>query len=400
MSEMKRLRLDDYALSAGVAIALLAGCGGAQPPISAPGAMPRSAMFVVQSPNDGFKVVYNFNPESGPNGGLLPINNKLYGTTTFGGAQGDGTIFEASTSGEERTLHSFQGNPDGAFPWSTPVSLNGKLYGTTYYGGEGFGTVFETSAAGAERILFNFHGDADGAYPYGGVVTNETGNLFVATFGGGQYGKGAVVRLTTAGHATLLHSFGNFSSSGDGTEPEAALTSVDGALYGTTYEGGTYGHGTVYEIMKSGGYRVLYSFGAGSGDGGGPSAPLIYVNGTFYGTTEYGGTRGNAGTVYAISTSGAEHVVYRFQGKSGEEPAGGLLYIHGLLFGTTSTGGSYQAGTLFKLTTSGEETVIHSFNNTDGEHPGCTLVEVNGALYGTTTGGGSHGGGTIFRVYL
>lgn len=385
--------------------AVLAGCGRLR---QAQDDMPPNAS-AVELAHGGYKVLYNFLAGGGdayfPYGGLVAVKDKLYGTSENGGTADDGTIYEASTSGKEHLIHSFGRNPDGVFPWAPPTSLNGKLYGTTYLGGSsGNGAVYGATAGGKEWIVYSFQSGQDGGNPYGGLITNGTGNLFGTTSAGGHDGNGTVFKLTTAGKKTVLHSFGG-TADYDGAYPYASPISVNGALYGTAYEGGRYGRGIVYEITKTGKYRELYSFGATSGDAAWPVAPLIYVNGAFYGTTEYGGTQSctdGCGAVYEISGSGVEQVLYRFQGTAdGKSPIGGLLFANGVLYGTTNEGGSYGLGTVFKLTTSGQETVLHSFSGVpDGANPWCALVKVAGALYGTTSKGGSGDAGTIFRIYL
>ena len=150
---------------------------------------------------------------------------------------------------------------------------------------------------------------------------------------------------------------------------------------------------------------MLHSFGSGT-DGTGPTADLIDVKGTLYGTTEEGGAY-NAGTVFSITTSGAEKVLYSFTGDTdGDSPQTGLIDIGGKLYGTTFRGGAHNDGTVFNITTRGRERVLHSFraNGIDGELPEAGLTDVNGTLYGTTiAGGGSdcsngYGCGTVFSI--
>jgi uncharacterized repeat protein (TIGR03803 family) len=162
-------------------------------------------------------------------------------------------------------------------------------------------------------------------------------------------------------------------------------------------------------------YKVLYSFGAGSNDGGLPEATLIDVGGTLYGTTLEGGTNGE-GTVFSITLSGIEKVPHSF-GKSpdGNNPEAGLRDVRGTLYGTTIKGGLHIAcgyysspvgcGTVFSITTGGTEKVLHSFNGADGYFPTASLVELKGKLYGTTENGGSYascyygfGCGTVFSI--
>jgi uncharacterized repeat protein (TIGR03803 family) len=122
------------------------------------------------------------------------------------------------------------------------------------------------------------------------------------------------------------------------------LIDVKGTLYGTTSAGGSSDNGTVYSISTTGTEEVLYSF-RGYSYGGEPLAPLIDVKGALYGTTAYG-------TVYSISTTGAETLLYHFTGeKSGESPAAPLIVVNDTLYGTTTKGGSgcghIGCGTIF-----------------------------------------------------
>lgn len=91
----------------------------------------------------------------------------------------------------------------------------------------------------------------------------------------------------------------------NGWYPVADLIAAGSTLYGTTEYGGSTGClvrgcGTIFAITTSGKERILHSFGKASGDGVNPSAALVKVNGAFYGTTLYGGTR-DMGTVFRIS---------------------------------------------------------------------------------------------------
>jgi uncharacterized repeat protein (TIGR03803 family) len=163
--------------------------------------------------------------------------------------------------------------------------------------------------------------------------------------------------------------------------------------------------------------KVLYSFVGGS-DGAHPTnEALIATDGTFYGTTEQGGGSGcessdGCGTVFQMSTSGAEKVLYGFKGKpDGQYAKGGIVEKSGVLYGATQGGGQYAYGTFFKTTTSGKETVLHSFGAVvsggyDGIDPygGLIYVQADNKFYGTTLAGGtgscgSGGGcGTVFSV--
>ena len=197
----------------------------------------------------------------------------------------------------------------------------------------------------------------------------------------------------------------------DGRTPQAGLIDVNGTLYGTTSEGGSFGCGTVFQLSTSGkAYKILYNFRGGR-DGANPVASLIYVNGKLFGTTENGGIGSHFGTVFSVSLSGKEHVLYRFgsssnsSGVNGTFPEAALIFVNGKFYGTTSQGGASNYGTVFELSTSGRERVLHSFDNSpDGANPAAPLIYVNDKLYGTTVGGGTYyysraaSFGTVFEL--
>ena len=255
---------------------------------------------------------------------------------------------------------------------------------------------------GLEHVLHDFSGTPDGNFPFAGLVAMN-GTLYGTTANGGTYGYGTIFSITASGTETVLHSFGYGS---DGVQPMAALVAVHGNLYGTTLYGGdaacspsTDGCGTVFRVSPSGKERVLHTFSA-EPDGLFPAAALLDVKGTLYGTTESGGVGG--GTVFSITTAGKETVLYTFpEVADGTAPEAGLIAVNGTLYGTTEGGGSADWGTVFSVSKTGtNERVLHSFsdNGSDGFRPESGLVAVKGMLYGTTPKGGIATVGTLFRV--
>jgi uncharacterized repeat protein (TIGR03803 family) len=112
-------------------------------------------------------------------------------------------------------------------------------------GANGYGTVFKITPTGTETVLHSFANDGtDGFNPYAGLVLDKTGNLYGTTNLGGVNGLGTAFKITPTGTETVLHSFANDGT--DGFYPFAGLVlGKKGILYGTTYEGGSFGHGTV-----------------------------------------------------------------------------------------------------------------------------------------------------------
>jgi uncharacterized repeat protein (TIGR03803 family) len=175
---------------------------------------------------------------------------------------------------------------------------------------------------------------------------------------------------------------------GNSYGPNGQLVAIGDVLYGTTqwggHTGGPYGSGdgTVFSLTTSGRY-FLYRFKGGS-DGDSPNGGLAYVDGILYGTTLDGGSgcpgRRGCGTVFAITPSGQEHLLYRFKGGSdGIAPNGSLLWFDSKLYGTTAGGGVTSpcrgsgsipgCGTIFSIDTSGNERVILASTATATEHP-------------------------------
>ena len=255
-----------------------------------------------------------------PSAGLVqPTDGNFYGTTTYGGAHGTGTVFKITSNGKLTTLHSFDPggywdsvNSDGSYPYAALVqATNGNLYGTTNGGGAGGGgTVFEITSNGTLTTLYNFCTVGpycvDSAYPFAGLIQATDGNLYGTTYYGGDPvstgpsgGEGTVFKITTNGTYTRLYSFCSGSDCTDGENPYAGLIqATDGNFYGTT-TGGASGNGTVFKITSSGTLTTLHSFDGA--DGSAPQAALVQaINGNLYGTTEGGGANGT-GTVFSLS---------------------------------------------------------------------------------------------------
>jgi uncharacterized repeat protein (TIGR03803 family) len=306
-------------------------------------------------------------------------------------------------------IYSFKGpSGDGAFPASGLIHLKGTLYGTTVDGGPytstcyrlGCGTVYAISASGNETVLHNFGGSGDGETPAATLI-NVKGTLYGTTIEGGTDSYGTVFSITTSGAESVLYSF---KGNGDGAYPYEGLIDVNGTLYGTTHAGGSEcystGCGTVFKITTSGKEKVVYSFKGGSGDGAAPEAGLTDVNGTLYGTTYEGGPN-DEGTVFSIKTSGKEALLHSFGGYGdGANARAGVIDVNGTFYGTTYDGGANDEGTVFSIKTSGKETVLHSFpaGSGDGFSPKAALVNVKGTLYSTTDHGGVDGFGTVFAI--
>ncbi len=411
------------AVSFGVTIAVLSGCGGLPPPIGAPAALKKGAPIVaprsaaatsysaaLRRASSGYQLLYSFRGDKDgkfPWAGLINVNGTLYGTTHGGGAHKAGTFFSITTTGTKKVLYSFGGGSHGSAPSGNFIAVKGTLYGTTDYGGAGScfggcGTVFSITTTGTEKVLYSFAGGSDGVHPNGSLI-NVNGTLYGTTSEGGGSGCsgsgcGTVFSITMTGTEKVLYSFAGGS---DGANPAAGLINVKGTLYGTTFTGGANGWGTVFSVTTTGTEKVVYGFCSQTScaDGLWPAAGLINVKSTLYGTTRNGGANG-WGTVFSVTTTGTEKVLYSFGGGSdGGDPVATLIHVNGKLYGTTYYEGNGEGcvngcGTVFSVTTTGSEKVLHSFGgDADGANPAANLVNLNGTLYSTTTYGGAGGCG-------
>ncbi len=292
---------------------------------------------------------------------VLATNGNFYGTTYQGGTgcayENCGTVFEITPEGKLTTLHSFE-PPDGANPVAGLVqAANGSFYGTTEYGSPDLcndeaycGTIYKITRKGNLKRL-NFFLGTDGALPVAGLLQATNGKFYGTTEYGGANGEGTVFDVTAAGKLTTLYSFAGYQT-GDGSEPNASLVqAIDGNFYGTTYNGGTDNFGTVFEITPGGTPIILHSFDYYSGDGAWPYAGLVQAtDGNFYGTAAGGGTNGGYGTIFEITAGGTLTTLHSFDYTDGDDITGGLVQAtNGTFYGTSYYGGANNYGTVFSL---------------------------------------------------
>jgi uncharacterized repeat protein (TIGR03803 family) len=358
-------------------------------------------------------VLYSFSATNGlapyPYAGVIrDTKGNLYGTTNLGGATGNGTIYKVDKKGIATTLYSFGGAPDGANPIGALIQdASGNFYGTTYAGGTtNTGTVYELTANGTEKVLHSFTFDSgDGWGPWATLVRDTNGNLFGTTVAGGTYGEGTLFALSPEGTETLLYSFG--ASATDGAFPNPELVrDGKGNFYGTTQSGGANGVGTVFKLTPSGTESVLYSFVHDGYNGYQPASGLVRDGkGNLYGTTLNGGLLAD-GSIYELTPKGIETVLYSFDGWGGDHPYAGLVRdSKGTLYGTAAGGGVLGQngyGSVFELLKNGGDTIVlHVFQGgADGGYPSYAKLirDSKGNLYGTTTYGGANLAGTIYKV--
>jgi len=378
-----------------------------------------------------YRVLHAFGAGGGLYGSLvLDADGDLYGESWGGGLYNNGTVFELSPSGngrwEKRVLHSFNWRTDGDFPSGGLIfDTAGNLYGTTSSGGANrAGTVFELKPGSRGWTFSVLYNSGSGA----GLVLDGAGDLYGTSGGGGKYGNGAAFELTPSSDGwteNVLYSFCPKTPCVDGDTPYAGLTwDATGNLYGTTELGGkgAQDYGTAFELKHkpdgSWQHLLLHSFPSFPGDGEVVYAGLVFdQRGNLYGATNSGGGNacgvGTCGTVFKLSQDAHGHwketLLYRFpKFYDGTSPGASLVFDKaGNLFGTAALGGINACpngcGVVFKLTPGANGTwkysVVHRFNFQDGANPADALIfDSQGNLYGTTTLGGAGGYGVVFEI--
>ncbi len=357
----------------------------------------------------------------------------LYGTTEFGGTNGQGTVFEitpTSSGWTETVLYNFTGSADGGQPFASLIfDSAGNLYGTTNFGGSsncnmGCGTVFKLtpgSGGWTESVLYAFTGGTDGREPYARLRFDTAGSLYGTTLLGGNIGSvcsegcGTVFKLkpgTSGWTESVLYAF---QGAGDGAAPYDGLAlDAAGNLYGTAYTGGASADGVIFKLSPgSSGWTesVLHTF-KGLSDGKYPYGDLILdAAGNLYGTAFQGGSGYGVVFQLMLNTNGRwiEKVLHSFVNAPAGNPVAGLVMdATGNLYGTTMLGVTETScgggcGSLFKLSpasTGWTYKVVHQFGRgTDGFHPtGDLILDASGNMYGTTLAGGAQGSGMVFEI--
>ena len=383
------------------------------------------AIYAFKSGTDG----------SSPRGSLVfDSSGNLFGTTEAGGAGNAGTVFELTrTSGgwSEAIVYSFQGGTDGDDPNAgLVIDGAGNLYGTTVFGGAGScaagcGTVFELTpqvngGSWTESVLYSFQGDDDGAHPYSGVILDKFGNLYGTASVGGNLlacptigGCGTVFELSSASGSwtkTTLHTFQGGTQ--DGASPNSGLTiDGNGHLYGATSAGGIDNVGLVYELYTSNGNwseKVLHVFTGDCARGCNPESTLVF-NGMGYlvGTVQARNSSFCCGIVLALVPSSGgtwiEKVVFRFNSPT-NTIATPVFDAQGNYYDTSSLSGRNGSGRAYRLhwTKGGVTATFFGFCSQygcpDGAAPsGGVILDGSGNLYGTASFGGL-GYGVVYEI--
>jgi uncharacterized repeat protein (TIGR03803 family) len=371
-----------------------------------------------------YKVLHQFEGGTGdglwPDSALVDIGGTFFGTTHLGGTANVGTVFSLNKKTHAvAVLYSFQGlaNGDGETPLNV-INVGGILYGVTSGGSStncsiisnGCGIVFSLDpTTDAYNIVYSFQGGSDGEVPQG--LIDVGGTLYGTTTFGGSASLGTIFSLNPAtGVETVVYSFPGGTANGG--LPTGGLINIGHTLYGTTNGCGQQNCGAVFSFnLSTHTETALHVFPQSPDDGSDPASGLLNLGGILYGMTTNGGSAG-LGAIYSLDlATGAEQVVYSFQGGTdGANPYAGLINVGGLLYGTTNKGGvssrcSAGFGTVFSLdpTTAAEQVIYALPSGNKGIYPQTTLINVGGTFYGTTTTSGNGckneiGAGTAFSL--
>lgn len=311
-----------------------------------------------------------------------------------------------------QTIQRFDRGPRLPFAGVIEAS-DGALYGTTFGGGiHDGGTLFRVNPDGTGYALlheFDCFDGTNGCNPAADLIEGSDGALYGTTSDGGAQFKGAVFRIEKDGSGfALVHSFALCRSTSISCLPGGVIEGNDGALYGTAQTGGAFRDGEVFRVNKDGGgYTVLHSFRRGvSNDGHTPAGLVEGSDGRLYGTTTFGGVFDD-GIVFAVNRDGTGYAVLHDL-----ECPGTSAFVScranselieasdGAIYGTTRAGiVQSTSGTIFKINLDGTGfAVMHSFGG-NAFGPRTGVIEASdGALYGTTNTGGAFGYGTLYRI--
>jgi uncharacterized repeat protein (TIGR03803 family) len=343
-----------------------------------------------------------------PSGSLIEIpGGNLYGMNNLGGTGSSGILFEYNLASATLTDKIDFTGSNGASPQGSVVAAsNGKLYGMTYAGGiNGNGVLFEYDPAMnsyANKIDFNTA--SAGANPTSSLIQASNGKLYGMTSAGGVYGVGTLFEFdtTTSTYTKKV----DFDGPVNGFSPKGALIQAsNGKLYGMANSGGANNDGVLFEFDPVTSIYTKKVDLLALSSGSNPFGTLIQAkNGLLYGTTYNGGNLGN-GTLFEYDplTASLTTKVHFDYSLTGANPYSALLQVStGKLYGMTLNGGVDSSGVLFSYDIgTGTYSKKMDFNYhipAGGYNPNGALIEgPNGKLYGLTTLGGSSDNGVIFE---
>src|SRR5260370_1151745 len=245
----------------------------------------------------------SFNNANGanPTGSLIQDSaGNFLGTTQAGGANSEGTVFELAHDSSTITVLASFSNSTGTFPQAGLIEdSSGNLFRTTSNGGaNNKGTVFELAHGSSTITALASFNSTNGADPVGSLIEDSSGNLFGMANTGGTSGFGTVFELAHA--SSTITALASLNSSTGDFPNGSLIEDSSGNLFGVAEQGGTNNAGTVFELVQgSNTITVLASFDNAYG-----TVPIGNLNadsrGNLFGTAYTGGANG-FGTVFELS---------------------------------------------------------------------------------------------------
>jgi uncharacterized repeat protein (TIGR03803 family) len=274
-----------------------------------------------------------------------------------------GTLFKVTPTGTLTVLHffdgTFSGTVDGCYPLGVPVQASdGNFYGTAFECGvNDAGLIYKITPAGIFTVVHAFaFGSGDGNQPKGALIQGSDGNLWGTTSSGGANNGGAVFKSSLTGTESLVFSFSACGTGTTGCAPAAGLVQGnDGNFYGTAEQGGASNEGVIFKVTPGGTYTLLHSFNITTDNGADPQLPLtLGTDSNFYGVaTDCFAGGCNPADLFRITSKGVFTDVFNFPdlgGNNNSNPFSPLLLsTDGTFYSTTEIGGTSGAGSFFSL---------------------------------------------------
>ncbi len=360
-------------------------------------------LMVATASAQTYSDVYNFDGANGaiPIGALAQgQDGNLYGTTKYGGTNGDGVVFAVTPGGEGKALFNFDGLNGELVQSGLTLGTDGNFYGTTYQGGaDNYGTIFKATPGGSLTTLYNFTFGADGEGPAAPPVRGIGGNYY------GTTDWGTIYKITPSGSFTALGAIPGSSIIAP------LLLATDGNFYGTTAYGGAnncgnpyYYCGTVFKMTPKGVMTTLFNFDGTNGQY--LWAPVVQGgDGNLYGATYEGGSYGG-GVIFQLTLQGAITVLHNFPDPNypndGSNTFAGLLQAtDGNFYGVTENGGNWGWGVIFQITPVGGYSILHNFDGYKGQNPFTPPMQhTNGKIYGLAISGGTSQQGVVYSLNM
>lgn len=372
------------------------------------GAFGNGVLYRFEPGTGNYKTIHDFNYLQGSQfkGRLLPASNgKLYGTTTVGGLNSGGILFEFDlNSNTYSKLIDFNHSTSGSMPTGYLIQAsNGKIYGTTTSGGlfsSGIlsgGTIFEFDITTNTLTKLHDFDQAGGDYPVGGLFETPSGTLIGVTNSGGINDYGVIYEFDVTTNSYFKRYEFNYQS---GYYPWSTPISYSSTkLLGTTSSGGI-GGGTIYEYdYATYAFTKKYDFITTLGSASNASMNLA-SNGKLYGTLSSGGTN-NYGSLFEYDyLSNSCQYKYNFNIIGGITPINGFIeFSPGKLYSCTSQQGIALFGTLFEYDfNTNTYSKKLDFSSSDGsKFNGPLTLASNGKYYAGTFHGGIADKGVIFE---